>query len=239
MKKWVTGSGYTIYRVLSGRSNVFLISDGMNNILVDTSTGGNYKQLIRALQYIKCSHISLLILTHTHFDHAANAALLKNKYNLKIMLHEYESKLLEVGNSPIPQGTNYFTKLLVNKISKKLPSFAKYKPVKCDIKVKEKYDINEYGINAFVLHTPGHTSGSISVIVDNEIAIVGDAMFGVFHNSAFPPFADDVEAMVESWGKLLKTGCKIFLPSHGTERHYSLLKSQYKKYKLKYSNADN
>jgi glyoxylase-like metal-dependent hydrolase (beta-lactamase superfamily II) len=63
---------------------------------------------------------------------------------------------------------------------------------------------------------------------------VGDAMFGVFWWSVFPPFADDVPIMIRSWGKLLNTGSKLFLPGHGTENSRELLEKQYNKYKLKY-----
>jgi glyoxylase-like metal-dependent hydrolase (beta-lactamase superfamily II) len=95
-------------------------------------------------------------------------------------------------------------------------------------------ETNEFGFNAFVMHTPGHSPGSISVIIDNEIAIVGDAMFGVFRNSVFPPFADDLKQMVLSWGKLLETECTSFLPGHGTEKNRGLLQRQFEKYKARY-----
>ncbi|UTB31789.1 MAG: hypothetical protein NKF70_09735 [Methanobacterium sp. ERen5] len=50
----------------------------------------------------------------------------------------------------------------------------------------------------------------MSIIIDNKIAIVGDAMFGIFGNSIYPPFADNPKIMIESWGKLLDTGCSSF-----------------------------
>lgn len=63
--------------------------------------------------------------------------------------------------------------------------------------------------------------------MDNEIAIVGDAMFGVFNNSVSPPYADDTEKMIESWGKLLNSGCNIFLPGHGKAIKRSLLEKEF------------
>ncbi|HBL74567.1 MAG: hypothetical protein A2W90_20990 [Bacteroidetes bacterium GWF2_42_66] len=41
-------------------------------------------------------------------------------------------------------------------------------------------------------------------------------MFGVLKWSVFPPYAEDEELMIESFGKLLETKCPEFLPSHGT-----------------------
>lgn len=82
----------------------------------------------------------------------------------------------------------------------------------------------------YLIHTPGHTAGSMSLIVDNEIALVGDAMFGVFNWSVFPSFADDILVFEKSWGKLAKTGCKMYLPGYGTGNSRELLLKQCNKY---------
>jgi glyoxylase-like metal-dependent hydrolase (beta-lactamase superfamily II) len=63
------------------------------------------------------------------------------------------------------------------------------------------------------------------------VALVGDTVFGVFRGSVFPPFADDVGVLIESWDKLLKTGSKIFLPGHGVEKSRKELQNGYNKYK--------
>ena len=79
------------------------------------------------------------------------------------------------------------------------------------------------------MHTPGHTEGSISLIIDNEIALVGDTMFGAFPGTIFPPFANDESLMVNSWEKLLKTKCKVFIPSHGSANDRGLVEKDFKK----------
>jgi glyoxylase-like metal-dependent hydrolase (beta-lactamase superfamily II) len=93
--------------------------------------------------------------------------------------------------------------------------------------VDSHFDLIGFGFNAYLIHTPGHTIGSMSLIIDNEIAIVGDTMFGVFKLSVFPPYAEDTEKMIKSWGKLLETNCSIFIPSHGTENCRSLVQQDY------------
>lgn len=74
--------------------------------------------------------------------------------------------------------------------------------------------------------------------MDNEIAIVGDTMFGVFKNSIFPPYSDDTVKMIESWGRLLNTDCIIFLPGHGKEINRKLLQKEYEKYARKHNRLD-
>ena len=84
-------------------------------------------------------------------------------------------------------------------------------------------------VKAYLLHTPGHTSGSISLIIDDEIALVGDALFHILPWSVFPPFGNDIDQLIESWKKLLGTGCRLFLPAHGSEIKKELLERCYTK----------
>jgi glyoxylase-like metal-dependent hydrolase (beta-lactamase superfamily II) len=77
------------------------------------------------------------------------------------------------------------------------------------------------------MHTPGHTRGSLSIVVDDEIALVGDTMFGVFKGSVFPPYAENAGVMIQSWGKLLDTSCRLFIPSHGTANSRSLVERDF------------
>jgi glyoxylase-like metal-dependent hydrolase (beta-lactamase superfamily II) len=134
----------------------------------------------------------------------------------------------------IPHGTNIATRVgvgLVMRIKSKLIKFLRFEAVDPDILANNDHSISS---NCYLIRTPGHSNGSMSLIVDDEVALVGDAMFGVFWWSVFPPFADDVPTMIRSWGKLLNTGSKLFLPGHGTENSRELLEKQYNKYRAKY-----
>lgn len=54
-------------------------------------------------------------------------------------------------------------------------------------------------------------------------------MFGIFPNSIFPPFADDIQGLLKSWKKLLETNCSVFLPGHGREIKRELVEKEIKK----------
>ena len=229
MKTWITKGGYKIVRLLSGRSNVFLISTDRINILVDTSTEFMWRFLQKRLERLQVKHIDLLILTHSHFDHTANAARIKDSFKPRIIIHQTEAKYLSAGDNIIPEGTNIFTKFIVSLIPKKFQSIGKYSACNCDQTVDDSFDLSGYGVKGNIMHTPGHTLGSISIIIDNEIALVGDTMFGIFWWSVFPPFASDQDKLLESWGKLLRTECELFLPSHGSGNKRSLVEKDYAK----------
>jgi len=230
MKNWETKNGYKIIQILRGRSNVFLLTNDKVNVLIDTSVSRLWYKLQKQLDSLSIKTIDYLILTHAHIDHTANANRIKIKFNTSVIIHKNEVEYLLKGDNIIPKGTTFITKSIVNIFSKFISlSLLKYEPCEPDLIVDSDFDLKEMGFNAYLTHTPGHTIGSMSLIVDDEIAIVGDAMFGVFINSIFPPYAQDVNLMIKSWGKLLETKCSEFLPSHGTANSRLLVQKDYNK----------
>ncbi|HOU03629.1 MAG TPA: MBL fold metallo-hydrolase [Bacteroidales bacterium] len=229
MRTWSTSEGNKIIRILSGRSNVFLLTNGLTNILIDTSAGFMWKTLEKRLDKLGIEQISLLILTHSHFDHAANAARIKEKYKAQVIIHKSEAKYLATGDNILPTGTNTVTKFIVSTFAKKFQSFALYQSCNYDCTVDDVFNLSIFGFNAYLIHTPGHTQGSVSLIIDDEIALVGDTMFGIFRWTVFPPFASDQDQLLKSWDKLLNTKCRIFIPSHGSANSRSLVERDYYK----------
>ncbi|MFT8314591.1 MAG: MBL fold metallo-hydrolase [Clostridium sp.] len=232
MKSWTTKNGQKIYQTLDGRSNSFLVSNGEKYILIDTGRKNKWKELKNKLDELGVNENSIdsLILTHTHFDHAENAYNIKENYKANLIVHKSEEDFIRNGNNPVIKGTNLATGFITRILGESLRKFYKYKAVTCDIVVEDNFNLVDLGFEAYILHTPGHSIGSLSIIIDNEIAIVGDTMFGVFRNSVFPPYAEDKITMIKSWKKLLNTGCSLFIPAHGTENSKELLQKEYEKY---------
>jgi glyoxylase-like metal-dependent hydrolase (beta-lactamase superfamily II) len=227
MKTLISKSGYKIIQILFQRSNVFLLTDGHTNILIDSGPKTERRFLVKRLIKLNVKRIDYLIQTHTHFDHAENSAFIREKYNAKVIVHKNEADCLAAGENILPQGTNPITRLIVRLFSKSFLSRARYEPCCSDIQVDAVYYLTSTGLNSYILHTPGHTPGSMSIIVDDEIAIVGDTMFGVFKGSVFPPYSNDIKQMILSWGLLLETGCSWFLPGHGTANSRLLVQNNY------------
>ena len=158
-------------------------------------------------------------------------------FGAKIIIHSEEAAYLENGKNPMIKGTNFITNLIAN-LGKSLFSKMKYECCKPDILVEENYDFEHTGLNAKIIHTPGHSVGSVSLIIDNEIAIVGDTMFGVFKNSVLPPYASDKFELFRSWKKLSKTDCNIFLPGHGLGKSRNDLDYSIKKILCKFKTIE-
>jgi hydroxyacylglutathione hydrolase len=229
MKTWTTKIGTLVIRVLAGRSNAFLLTNGQKNLLIDTGPFYLWRLLRRHLDRLGVRQIDALILTHAHMDHAENAHRIQEKYKAPVFIHRYEADYLASGENIIPQGTTVITRALTNLLSGKMAPLLRYTACEPDVCIDDRFSLQDLGFNAYILHTPGHTPGSMSVIVDNEIAIVGDCQFGVFRGSVFPPYANDVRQMIDSWGKLLETSCSLFLPSHGSANSRHLVQREYDK----------
>jgi len=239
MRSWKTKSGNEIFQVLSGRSNCYYLQTDLHTILIDTGKASAYKKLRQNLNLLnpKNNNIDFLILTHTHFDHCQNAAQLQKEDNSKILMSMNEKDYVENGYTPLPKGTIFFSKIFSKLgIRLGLKRFG-YKPFTPDILIGDKFEFPVDKLNIRIIETPGHSSGSISIIIDDEIAIVGDTLFGVYPNSVFPPYADNPAKLIESWQKLLKTDCDTFLPGHGKEIKQKLLKKEYNKYAKRNNNA--
>lgn len=238
VKMWETKSGYKIIRILSGRSNAFIVTNGRGCIMVDSSRANRWRKLVRNLRLLSIDHLDLLVLTHSHFDHAENARNLKEIFQPGILIHRLEAGYLAGGNSPLPQGTIAFTRILLTLFANFLQPRVQYQGVACDIEVDTCFDLDPWGHKAYIIHTPGHTQGSISLIVDDEIALVGDAMVGEIKTTIFQPYADDIKEVIRSWKRLLDTGCNTFLPAHGGAIKRELVLKEYERYRKKFNLFD-
>ena len=79
-------------------------------------------------------------------------------------------------------------------------------------------DLEPYGVEGKVAMTPGHTQGSISVILDSGDAIIGDLIMGKLLNRGVPSlpiFADDIDQVRESISLLTRLSSRRIFCSHG------------------------
>ena len=234
MKKFTTKNNSVVYQALDGRCNVFVIAEEKNCILVDTSVKRYKSRLFRVIDKFidKGYSFKAVVLTHSHFDHAGNAHSVNEEYKIKVYIHEQEQTYLSEGKNPAVIGTVAGLRALTTLLKNPIESFLQYKSVKPDIIINEDmFNLNSLGINAYLLHTPGHSIGSMSVIVDDELAIIGDTMVGFFPGYIFPHFATDTRALISSWEKLINTNCSLFAPAHGRSINRDTVIKQYRKHK--------
>jgi glyoxylase-like metal-dependent hydrolase (beta-lactamase superfamily II) len=79
------------------------------------------------------------------------------------------------------------------------------------------------------MHTPGHTIGSISVILGSGEAIVGCMAHNGFpfrFKPGLPIYAQDIGAIKENWKALIDRGITFVYPGHGKPFAIEAIKNQ-------------
>ena len=100
----------------------------------------------------------------------------------------------------------------VGLVLKVMGVFIKFSPVKPDLLLKDSDKID--GVT--IIHTPGHTDGSVSVYIPGEALLVGDALRTTESGSLrLPPMTLDLERAKESIRKISGLSYACLLPGHG------------------------
>ncbi|RLD54039.1 MAG: hypothetical protein DRI97_12295 [Bacteroidetes bacterium] len=208
---------YKVHRISLVNVSAFLIYRPGEAILVDSGNGGSEQKILDTLWDLglELNMLKLVILTHAHFDHAGSAGKLKELTACKVMSHNSEISRLKAGYAPLPPGTRWKARLLVGLGRTFRSSMGKFPPVEPDIAIQDTFDLNEFGFPGRVIHTPGHTHGSMVVLMDGGDLIGGDTLFGVANKQHFPPFAEDLPALVNSWKMIRGLPVKTIYPAHG------------------------
>jgi len=220
--------GYRITRVLFANVSGFLAWNEKTCILIDTGHTSTVHKLEKVLERIGKTprDIRLIILTHTHFDHAGGAAEIKKLTGAPLAVHSAEASFLEKGRTPFPRGTRWKAKALYylgNTLARRMASYPALKP---DILVDEMLDLAPFGIEGRIIHTPGHTAGSLSILFPDHKAMVGDNLLGIPGKPCYPPFANDRPGVFRAWDLYIDEGIKELYPAHGNKVQISRLSEE-------------
>ena len=109
-------------------------------------------------------------------------------------------------------------------------SVVNYDPVESEILVNGDLDLEDHGFSGKIIHTPGHTSGSLSILLEDHKALVGDTIFNASWSGIYPPFIQDEEELMRSWKLLEGSGIREFYPAHGKILDRERFLKAYKKY---------
>jgi len=140
------------------------------SLLVDEDTrraividpGGDFEK-IRALIEKAGAQVAAIVHTHTHIDHVGATAPLQRLTSARASIHEADRPLYDL----LP--------VQAEMLGIPLPEI-------CDIEgdLTDELVVRAGGIELIVLHTPGHTPGSVSFVVhddDASVAFTGDTLF--------------------------------------------------------------
>ncbi|NLO20471.1 MAG: MBL fold metallo-hydrolase [Syntrophomonadaceae bacterium] len=222
-----------LLRLKLGITNCYLLRAEQGYIMVDAGSLRKVKCFQRLLKEmgILPKSIKLIIVTHAHYDHIGSLAEIKKLCDCQVLAHPLEARIMREGEIVIPPGTNPLGRML-SSIGQKAAPLLAYPSVDSEIIVQAEYGLEEYGIEGKVLPTPGHTTGSLSVLLANGNALVGDLAVNWTGLSFYPPFAERPEQIYYSWYKLCKEGAVNIFPAHGRPFAINRIEQELKKLEM-------
>ncbi len=187
---------------------------GERPILVDTLEPGNERRILRVLgqQGLEPKALALILLTHGHWDHAGSAGGLRDATGAPVALHGNDLGLARAGQAKLRGVTP------MGQLSAGFFSSRHFAPVEPDIVLSGQESLDQYGVSGRLQPTPGHTTGSVSVILDGGAALVADLVRGDFvleHRPTQHFFMDDLPVMRQSIQSLLGLPLTKLYAGHG------------------------
>ncbi len=148
-----------IKRLVVGQldTNCYIVYSNKEGIVIDP--GGDTEKIIKKIQDLDLN-IRYIINTHGHADHIAGNSEIKKATGADLLIHKDDAKLLTDHslNLSLFTGGGRISGPFADKL------------------LEEKAEINLCGMRFSILHTPGHTTGGISLLIGGAV-FTGDTLF--------------------------------------------------------------
>jgi len=194
----ISGEVMTVYTVKDMASAAFLVTEGSRAMIVDTGVAGRAPAMLDQISAIGLSpnDIGLILLTHHHADHTGSALELREATGAPIAIHRADADQLRRGGRVDLQPTSTGPRLLKLMLGKsEIPA------IEPDILLGDEEDLTSQGGIGRSVATPGHTPGSVCVLLSDNTILAGDALSGGMLRAATahqPMFVTDPDSAARS-----------------------------------------
>ena len=188
-------------------THYYLIDTRQGKLMVDTGWAGSLPALKSQLKgyAIDLAQIGYLMITHHHPDHAGLTQEIKRASNARLIILEKQIPFLE-NLKAFYAGKDIYEPIQIEANDLVLQS-------------SNRAALNQIGILGEIIETPGHSDDSVSLILDNGMAFVGD-----LHPPDLVP-DERRDATCQSWSKLVRLNIKTVYPAHGNSFHLEAVKN--------------
>jgi hydroxyacylglutathione hydrolase len=167
-------------------SNIFIFVEGNSISLVDTGSGIAPNTIIPQLEQLdlKIEEVARVVLTHGHIDHIGGLPEICEHSSPEIFVHENDA------DDVISLG------------------------IKSIYHLRDGDEIRLGRRDLRVLHTPGHTDGSVC-LHDGELILTGDTVFPGGYFGRTDLLSGDWRKLIDSLDRLSSLEARVMLPGHG------------------------
>lgn len=180
------------------QTNCYILQSGQHCLIVDT--GDEPERIVRFVKDINATPVNI-IATHGHFDHVLGVDAVRRALRIRFLIHPDDLPILESMQSRVRQFMGY-----------EVPP-----PPRPDGHVTEGQTIMVGDEKIRILHTPGHSPGSVSLVCDGSV-LTGDALFNQSIGRTDTP-GGDLKTLIRSIKtKLFQLDDETMVyPGHGPE----------------------
>lgn len=143
-----------------GNTNCYYIKGKNGSILVDTDWAGTLQAFYKKIKELNIKNIDYLLITHYHPDHMGIAQDII-EMGTKLLLVDIQKEYLHSSDIIFQKDKNI-----------------QFKPINTEPVIisceQSRNFLKDLGIDGEIIYTPGHSEDSISIILDDAIALVGD-----------------------------------------------------------------
>ncbi len=176
--------------------------------------------------------IKLIVVTHGHWDHIGSAKEIKEITGAKIAMHQNEKDWLEKSMIKHPPGVTTWGRTFASLMTL-FYRVIHVPPTEVDMVLSDdELSLEPFGIPGKILYTPGHSSGSVSVLLETGDVFVGDLLMNKFPlrwSPGLPIFAKDMSKLKRSLEVLLENRAKRIYPAHGKPFPVSIMRKELSK----------
>lgn len=194
--------------------NSYLIKSNGSAFLIDTGMT-NARGLLKAelgRQGCQPGALKLILLTHGDFDHIGNAVYLRAQFGAKIAMHPGDSGMLENGDM---FWNRKFQNCFLRGLMKATIPFKSKNWGKADFFLEDGMSLTDFGLNATVYNTPGHSSGSICFLTKDGALFAGDLFTNSTGRAMLNRMMYDKPAGDASYQRLKSFPIRMVYPGHG------------------------
>ncbi|MFC2031216.1 MBL fold metallo-hydrolase, partial [Chloroflexota bacterium] len=217
--------GNKVRPVKLGHANVYFIETEGGQILVDAGMPNQAEELDAVFDEtgIDPKSVQMIIATHGHLDHIGSIAHAQRVTGAKVLVHRSMADRLANGKIEPAVPRNLLGHILNLMTGLAGSKFEGIEPV---IVIDDEFDLGACGIPGKVIHTPGHSASSVSIVLDNGEALVGDMVRQEGSGKiGLGMFYEDKQALLESLERVAGLEPRIIYLSHGTYIDNSTLRS--------------
>jgi hydroxyacylglutathione hydrolase len=202
-----------VHTIIMGMSTAHLVESDAGLVLVDAGLPRFERKVVRRLRALGRDTLRLIFITHAHLDHYGSAAALRRLTGAPIAIHRADGDAMARGLTPIGSVRRHGR--LLWGLLRLFEPYLRPEPTVPDVLLDDGDDLRAHGLDAVVLHTPGHTPGSSCLIVEGRLAFVGDLLSTTVRPRVQRSFAHDWSLIPDSLARLQALRPEWVYAGHG------------------------